>query len=115
MTASIRKGQAPDTLSRNEFGERFRQRFYDPAFAVERDALARIEQIAWTAYDEGRKAPITRKAGAGFADPDYDLSVQWLDTRERLLQAQQRWSDRTTRVASAAGQRLGAQRRQLSG
>jgi multimeric flavodoxin WrbA len=96
MTAGISKGQAPETLSRNEFGERFRQRFYDPAFAVERDALARIEQIAWTAYDEGRKAPITRKAGAGFADPDYDLSVQWLDTRERLLQAQQRWGDRAT-------------------
>jgi multimeric flavodoxin WrbA len=60
------------------------------------DALARIEQIAWQAYDEGRKAPVTRKAGAGFADPDYDLSVQWLQTRERLQQAQQRWGEHTT-------------------
>ena len=91
----IRTGQAEDTLSREAFRERFERRFYDPAFGVEKDAIARLEAIAWDAYHEGRKAPITRKAGPGFADPDYDLSVEWLDTRDRLQAAQARWADRS--------------------
>jgi hypothetical protein len=33
------------------------------------------------AYDDGRKAPTTRKAGPGFADPDYDIAVDWLTAR----------------------------------
>jgi multimeric flavodoxin WrbA len=52
-----------------------------------------VEEIAWQAYEEGRKAPVTRKAGPGFADPEYELSVEWLATRDRLIAAQQRWSD----------------------
>ena len=93
---SARKGQAPDTLSREAFGERFRQRFVDPAFQAEHEALARIEQIAWEAYDGGRKAPRTVKAGPAFADPTYDLSVEWLDTHQRLAAAQQRWGEAAT-------------------
>jgi len=91
-----RKGQAPDTLSRDVFGERFRQRFADPAFGAEHDALARIEQIAWEAYDAGRKAPSTVKAGAAFADPAYDLSTEWLETHHRLVAAQRRWAEPAT-------------------
>jgi multimeric flavodoxin WrbA len=89
----IRKGQAPAPLTRTEFHERFSVRFYDPAYAVERDAIARLEDIAWDAMLEGRKAPITRPAGRGFADPTYQISVQWLDTRKRLKAAQKRWAD----------------------
>ena len=43
---TIRKGQAPAPLTRAEFHERFATRFYDPAFAVEADAIARLEEIA---------------------------------------------------------------------
>jgi multimeric flavodoxin WrbA len=89
----IRTGQAPDTLTREQFQQRFNLRFYDPAFDAERDAIGRLEAIAWEAMQEGRKAPITRPAGPGFADPLYDLSVQWLDTRARLQAAQKRWAD----------------------
>ena len=39
----IRKGQAPAPLTRAEFQERFNTRFYDPAYAVEADAIARLE------------------------------------------------------------------------
>jgi hypothetical protein len=95
-TPQVRKGQAPETLSREAFGERFRQRFYDPAFEAEREALARVEQIAWEAYDGGRKAPRTVKAGAAFADPGHDLSVEWLETHQRLKAAQQAWADPAT-------------------
>jgi multimeric flavodoxin WrbA len=92
----VRKGQAPAELTRDEFGLRFRDNFADPAFAAEKDALVRIEKIAWQAYHEGRKAPVTRKAGPGYADPDYDLSVDWLATKEKIDKAQAAWSDPKT-------------------
>lgn len=89
----IRKGQAPATLTRAEFGERFRTRFYDPAFSDEHAAIGRLEDIAWAAFKEGRKAPITKPAGRGFADPTYQVSVQWLDTRQRLKAAQRQFAN----------------------
>ncbi|MES2099121.1 MAG: flavodoxin family protein [Pseudomonadota bacterium] len=93
----IRKGQAPAELTRSEFSERFNVRFYDPAYEPERAAIARLEAIAWDAVQHGRKAPITKPAGRGFADPSYEASVQWLDTRQRLKTAQKRWHDPKTR------------------
>lgn len=48
----IRTGQAPATLTRVQFRERFNGRFYDPAFEAERDAIARLEAIAWDAVQE---------------------------------------------------------------
>ena len=71
----IRKGQAPAPLGRREFSVRFRASFIDPAFRAEDASIARLEEIAWDAFVEGRKAPVTRKAGPGYVDPDYDLSV----------------------------------------
>jgi multimeric flavodoxin WrbA len=68
----------------------------DPAFQAEAEAISRVEAIAWDAYQEGRKAPRTRKAGPGYADPDYDLSVEWLATKERIEQAQAAWQDPAT-------------------
>ena len=92
----IRLGQAPAPLSRSEFHDRFQRRFYDPAFKPEQDAIARLEEIAWAALQEGRKAPLTRAAGRGFADPTYAISTEWLDTRQRLRLAQKRWHDAQT-------------------
>jgi hypothetical protein len=93
---TVRKGQAPDPLDRIEFGRRFRNAFVDPAFRSEDDAIARLEAIAWDPYTDGRKAPCTRKAGTGYADPDYDLSVDWIEARERIEQARKRWADPAT-------------------
>ena len=92
----IRTGQAPAPLTRAEFHERFAQRFYDPAYESERDAIARLEAIAWDAVQEGRKSPITKPAGAAFADPSYEVSVQWLDTHKRLRLAEKRWHQKST-------------------
>lgn len=96
MPPTIRKGQAPETLQRAEFHERFMQPFQDPAFRAEADSLRRIELIAWQAYEEGRKAPVTRKAGPGYADPGYELSVDWLEAKARLDAAQAAWSQPQT-------------------
>ena len=91
--SKIRLGQAPAPLQRTEFHDRFQRRFYDPAFQPEQDAIARLEEIAWAALQEGRKSPLTRAAGRGFADPTYEVSTEWLDTRKRLRLAQKRWHD----------------------
>jgi len=88
-----RKGQAPGQLSRAEFGERYQASFRDPAFQAEKDALVRIEEIAWLAYKAERKAPITRKAGPGYADPGYDLSVDWLAAKDAIAAAQAAQAD----------------------
>ncbi|WP_429251917.1 flavodoxin family protein [Paraburkholderia sp. GAS333] len=80
-------------MSREEFKQRFMTRFYDPEFRSEDASLTRLEAIAWDAYMEGRKSPITVKAGPGFADPDYDLSVEWRDASERIKSAQRKQSD----------------------
>ncbi len=89
----IRIGQASDSLTRDVFRERFNARFYDPAFDAQRGDIERLEAVAWNAYSEGRKAPITRPAGEGFADPSYQLSVEWLETRQRLHDAMDTWQD----------------------
>jgi multimeric flavodoxin WrbA len=94
--STVRKGQAPAPLARAEFHERFLQNFFDPAYRAEDAAISRLEAIAWDAYQQGRKAPLTQKAGPGFADPDYDLSDQWRATRDRLVAAQQAWSQAAT-------------------
>jgi multimeric flavodoxin WrbA len=89
----VRKGQAPAVLSRKLFHERFMKSFMDPAYRAEDEAISRVETIAWEAYQQGRKAPLTRKAGPGYADPDYDLSVDWLETKARIEKAAAQWKD----------------------
>ncbi|MNR27012.1 hypothetical protein D3C85_1442620 [compost metagenome] len=42
---------------------------------------------------DGRKAPFTVRAGDGYADPEYPLSVEWKATRDALEQAERRQKD----------------------
>lgn len=84
----IRTGQADFPLSRQEFNVRFRARFADPAFAGKEALIDQLMETAWDGYQDGRKSPVTQKAGPGFADPDYDLSVDWLATRSAIQEAQ---------------------------
>jgi multimeric flavodoxin WrbA len=85
---SVRKGQAPAKLGRDEFHLVFSRSFMDPAFGKVAGELAAVEEIAWNNYSESHKAPTTRKAGPGFADPEYELSVEWIAARDRLLAAE---------------------------
>lgn len=89
----VRKGQAPAKLGRAEFHLQFRRSFLDPAFEPVRQALDQVEEVAWQNYEHSRKAPVTQKAGSEFADPEYDLSVEWKATRDRLLAAERRQKD----------------------
>ena len=89
----VRKGMPSVELSREEFEKRYRSRFADPAFEALHRELDAITAAAWDSYANYRKAPVTRKAGPGFADPNYDLSVDWLAAREAILAAQRRHDD----------------------
>nr|WP_315591874.1 NAD(P)H-dependent oxidoreductase [uncultured Cupriavidus sp.] len=84
----VRKGQVTEPVPRDVFRRRFYARFFDPTFRVEDAAIDRLEAIAWNAYSEGRKAPVTEKAGPGAFDPDYDLSVEWREARNAVRNAQ---------------------------
>jgi multimeric flavodoxin WrbA len=89
----IRKGMPSVKISREEFEKRYRSRFADPAFAPLQRQLDAIVEAAWDGYSNSRKAPVTRKAGPGFADPDYEISVDWLAARDAVLSAQRRHDD----------------------
>lgn len=80
-------------LSREEFRARFFARFEDPVF---RDVDAELERVcdrAWDSYIEYRKSPNRRKAGDGFADPEVELPVEWLQTRAAIAAAERRQKD----------------------
>src|SRR2546423_15657027 len=78
LNPRVRTGQGSTRLSREEFQRRWKQRFYDPAFAAEKESIDRLAEIAWQAYEDHRKSPRTRKAGPEFADPEYELALEWL-------------------------------------
>ena len=81
-TPTVRKGQGDVKLTREEFARRLGERFYDPAFDAVRGEIERVIDVAWKTYDEYHKSPRTRKAGTGFADPEYKLSIEWRATRD---------------------------------
>jgi hypothetical protein len=87
-------------LSREQFEERYHERFRDPAFEPLAVEIASITAAAWDAYSHSRKAPQTRKAGPGFAHPDYDLSVDWIAARDAIHAAQSRHDDESGSTAS---------------
>ena len=91
--SDVRKGQGSTHIDKTAFAERFRQRFFDPAFDAVEPEIGRLIDLAWEAYDGSRKAPRTRKAGPGFADPDYDLSVDWIAARDAIAAAEKRHRD----------------------
>ena len=96
--AELRKGMPSPHLPEAEFKTRYRQQFVDPAFGAVQGELEKITDIAWQAYSESRKSPITRKAGPEFADPDYDLAFDWLNARKAIGDAQERYDDEAVPV-----------------
>jgi multimeric flavodoxin WrbA len=80
-------------LDEATFRHRFLSRFVDPAFAPLSAELDRIAGAAWDAYSNSRKAPHTRAAGPGYADPTYELAVDWLAAKAAIAAAQARHDD----------------------
>ena len=82
------KGMPSVELDRAEFERRFRDRHSDPWFEDVDAELTAVIDAAWRTYREHRKAPRTRKAGPEFADPNYDLSLDWLAARDAIRVAE---------------------------
>lgn len=93
MAVDVRKGQGDVKLTREEFERRLRERFFDPGFQTVERQIADVVNVAWKVYDEYHKSPRKRKAGPGFADPEFELPIEWLETRERIQQAEREQKD----------------------
>jgi multimeric flavodoxin WrbA len=89
-----RKGSPSPRLDEAEFKRRFLNQYKDAAFEPLSEELSKIADAAWDAYYNSRKSPRTRKAGEGFADPDYDLSLDWIAAQEAIREAERRHQDR---------------------
>ncbi len=90
----VRRGSAAVwPITREEFAARVRQRFDDPRFAAAREHLDALIEIAWNSYCDDRKSPRRRRAGARFAQPEFELPVEWLEARRRIRAAERRQRD----------------------
>ncbi|HEX9483177.1 MAG TPA: NAD(P)H-dependent oxidoreductase [Gemmatimonadaceae bacterium] len=92
---AVRKGQPDVRITREEFAKRVRELFYDPAFESAQAQIDAVVEAAWSGYAAYRKSPRTRLAGEGFADPTHKLPIEWLEARDRILDAQRSHDDPT--------------------
>lgn len=86
----VRKGMPSTELDRKEFEKRFLARFYDPEYDALAPDLEKILQTAWHTYIDYHKSPRTRKAGSGFADPNFDLPIEWIAARDAIIAAEKK-------------------------
>jgi multimeric flavodoxin WrbA len=84
----VRKGMPSVAITKAEFTRRARERFVDPAFEPLQAEIDKIIEAAWSGYHDYRKAPRTRRAGPRYADPDYQLSIDWLKARDAVARAE---------------------------
>ena len=90
----VRKGMPSVALTKAQFTARLRERFFDPAFDPLQTEIGKIIAAAWDGYHGYRKAPRTRKAGRGYADPHYDLSIDWSKAKAAIARAERRQKSR---------------------
>jgi multimeric flavodoxin WrbA len=92
----VKKGSPSSRLERAEFETRCLSQFADPLFTGRAQELRAIAATAWEACNSSRKAPRTRKAGQEFSDPEYNLPVEWSETRDAIRAAQQKYHMQTS-------------------
>jgi len=80
-------------LTREQFRERFYARFYDPAFDTVKPELEKVFEKAWDGYIVYRKSPRKHPAGKGYADPKFELPVEWIEARAAIDGAEKRQKD----------------------
>ena len=87
------KGDQNFTLDRDTFRARFLDRFNDPMYQDVAEELEKVFEITWQNYMGYRKSPRMQKAGPEFAEPEYHLPMEWLETRRKIKEAQARHDD----------------------
>src|SRR5438132_3940988 len=85
----VRKGMPSVQLTKKEFSKRFHERFYDPTFRAVAPEIEKVIPVAWKNYIEYHRSPRTRRAGAGFSDPDFLLPIEWLEAGSAIQQAEE--------------------------
>lgn len=88
----VRKGQASWPMPKDQFLERFRNRFFDPTNDPHAAAIEALAEVAWKNYCDSHKSPRTRRAGPGFADPDYEISIEWQEAKAAIEDAAARYA-----------------------
>lgn len=88
MNFEPRKDPAAKPIEKEEFIVRFKKRFEDPIYDSHRNSIEEMSELAWQAHQDNHKAPLTKKAGPGFKDPNYEVSIHWLKAKEELRKAQ---------------------------
>ena len=92
-----RKGMPSVALPKARFMAMARERFVDPAFEPLQEEIAKVLDAAWNGYHDYRKAPRIRRAGDGYADPDYELSVDWLKAKQAIGRAERQQKSAASR------------------
>ncbi len=93
----VRTGMPSVALDKAEFARRVRRRFYDPAFKSVEQEIERIIEVAWDGYNDSRKSPRTKPAGKGYADPSYELSVEWSEASRAIKRAERQQKSRSSK------------------
>ncbi len=83
-------------LTKEQFRERFFAKFYDPVFEEVRPELEKVFEKAWDGYIVYRKSPRKKPAGPDYADPAFELPIEWLETRAKIDAAERRQKDRNS-------------------
>jgi hypothetical protein len=83
-SAQPRKGMPSPRLGEDEFKRRFLDQFQDTAFSSLQAELNKMADAAWDGYSHSRKSPRTRRAGEGYADPDYQLAHAWINAADAV-------------------------------
>jgi multimeric flavodoxin WrbA len=92
-TPEVRRQSEYVALTKAEFRERFYARFDDPGFDLVAPELEKVFEKAWDAYHAYRKSPRRVAAGAEFAEPAFEVPVEWLRTRANIMAAEQQQKD----------------------
>lgn len=90
-------------IEKEDFLERFHRQFFDPNFDRYRQTLYELGEVAWENYLQGRKAPRTTRAGDDYADPEYELSDDWLRSKCAVDRAQSEYHKGETRILLIRG------------
>jgi multimeric flavodoxin WrbA len=90
---SIRKQSTFTPLTREQFRQRFDEKFYDPAFDKVREELEKVFIISWDGYIKYRKSPRNQIGGYEFKEPERELPIEWLKTREAIKFAEKTQKD----------------------
>lgn len=98
MNYEVRKSNTDWKIDKEEFMKRFHENFFDPYFDSYRNEIDKLAETAYKAYLEGRKAPRTVRAGEGFKDPEYQLSIEWLKAKEDIEKAQKEHEEGPERI-----------------